>query len=469
MREKRSAVAAAAIIIFILTAGCGSSQAGTPARNSELEMAGTVRDTSTPTMTEVPTPRHVQSPLPANSWTPTIPNASTPTATERSRWDAISIAAGGNHSCAMVGIIEPFDGFTIQCWGKNDFGQLGDGTTTDSNRVVHLTNWSEVDGIFKAIVAGWGHTCAMGNFVDEEPGGVACWGYNKNGELGDGTNLNNNGYPRGISRVQDLHDAVALAAGDDHTCAVLNGGGVKCWGFNGDGQLGDGTTNDSNTPEDAEYLSSGVIAITAGWGHTCALIQDAGIRCWGDNEYGQLGDGTDVPYRAVRGMVSGLEKDIVGISAGGGHTCALKQDGRIMCWGQNNYGQLGDGTTKNSNLPVYVKGLSLLSGETISSLAAGRNHTCALTDRRRVMCWGWNSSGQLGDGTMISRTIPVVADTHGNDILGLSAGGEHTCVITTEYNALCWGDNDYGQLGNGTNASSGTPVEVIGLGIVPED
>jgi alpha-tubulin suppressor-like RCC1 family protein len=368
--------------------------------------------------------------------------------------DAISISAGGNHTCAVFGSFD-FDLGLIECWGQNNFGQLGDGTTTDSNKPVEL-DWGAAAGDFHAVVAGWAHTCAIGNFVDEDPGDVNCWGYNKNGELGDGTNLNQNfpSYSLGLSGV------VSLAAGDDHTCALLDNGSVKCWGDNEFGQLGDGTTNNSNTPVDVKYLVAGVIAITAGWGHTCALIQDGGVRCWGDNEYGQLGDGTDAPYRSVRGMVGGLQNDIVAISAGGAHTCALERDGVVMCWGQDNYGQLGDGAATNRNLPVNV---DMNIDDPAIELAAGRDYTCALTRLRKVQCWGGNTSGQLGDGTVITRRLPIVVDTRGNDILGITAGWAHTCAAMSKGGVLCWGSNKYGELGNGTNSDSSVPVEVIGL------
>ena len=250
--------------------------------------------------------------------------------------------------------------------------------------------WGGAAGYFQAVVAGWGHSCAFGDFLDEPAGGVKCWGYNKNGELGDGHNINSNLSEFEV-RVRGLYDVVALAAGDDHTCALLGNGSVKCWGLNKSGQLGDGTTNDSNTPVDVKCLFGGVVAIAAGWGHTCALIQDGGVRCWGSNQFGQLGDGTDVPYRSVRGIVAGFENDVAAISAGGAHTCAIRKDNQVRCWGENNFGQLGNGTVKNSNLPVLAKVHSRIDDEVLQ-LAAGRYHTCALMNLGRVGVGGTTNS-----------------------------------------------------------------------------
>jgi len=194
----------------------------------------------------------------------------------------------------------------------------------------------------------------------------------------------------------------AITAGGYHTCALTSGSGVKCWGFNFYGQLGDGTTIERHTPVDVSGLASGVSAITAGSYHTCALTAGGGVKCWGWNDYGQLGDGTTT-IRLTKVNVSGLTSGVSAITARWGHTCALTSAGGAKCWGWNNQGQLGDGTTDNRHTPVNVSGLA--SG--ISEIAAGKIHTCARTAGGGVKCWGGNLSGQLGDGTWDDHHTPV--------------------------------------------------------------
>jgi alpha-tubulin suppressor-like RCC1 family protein len=202
---------------------------------------------------------------------------------------------------------------------------------------------------------------------------------------------------------------IAIAAGGLHTCALTAGGGVKCWGRNNRGQLGDGTTTNRNTPVNVSGLTSGVDAIAVGRYHTCALTAGGGVKCWGRNIYGQLGDGTWT-QRTTPVDVSGLTSGVAAIAAGGYHTCALMEGGGVKCWGRNSYGQLGDGTTTDRNMPADVSGLT----SEVAAIAAGWDHTCALT-AGGVKCWGRNSNGQLGDETTTDRDIPV-------DVSGLTSG-----------------------------------------------
>jgi len=350
-----------------------------------------------------------------------------------------TVAAGTVHTCALTS-----DG-AVKCWGDNRYGQLGDGTTTDRSTPVDVVGLGS--GV-TAIAAGGYHTCAL-----TSGGGVKCWGDNKYGQLGDGTTSDHT-TPVDVSGLGS--GVVAIAAGDDHTCAVTSGGGVKCWGYNYFGQLGDGTTTGHATPVDVSGLSSGVVAVTAGTVHTCALTSSGAVKCWGDNGYGQLGDGTTNDHHTPAD-VSGLSSDIAAIAAGSRHTCALTSGGAAKCWGDNGYGQLGNGATNYRTTPVDVVGL----GSGVVAVAAGGEHTCALTDGGAVKCWGNNDYGQLGDGTLWFRTKPTDVVGLGSGVAAVSAGMRHTCALMSSGGVKCWGDNRHGQLGDGTLGYCTTPESVV--------
>jgi alpha-tubulin suppressor-like RCC1 family protein/pimeloyl-ACP methyl ester carboxylesterase len=354
---------------------------------------------------------------------------------------AAAIAAGYGHTCAVTA------GGGVKCWGWNPFGQLGDGTTADRHTPVNV---SELTSGVTAIAAGGLHTCAL-----TTGGGVKCWGWNERGQLGDGTTVNRH-TPVDVSGLTS--GVVAIATGQWHTCALTTGGGVKCWGWNEHGQLGDGTTTNRLVPADVSGLASGVAAFAAGWSHSCALTTGGGVKCWGWNEYGQLGDGTTTNHPTPVN-VSGLASGVAAIVAGWSHTCALTTGGGIKCWGHNYYGQLGDGTATDHYIPVDVSELS--SG--VAAIAASGWHTCALTTGGGIKCWGHNGSGQLGDGTASQRLAPVDINGLTSGVAAVAAGGSQICALTTGGGIKCWGSNYYGQLGDGTGISRYTPVDVSGL------
>jgi alpha-tubulin suppressor-like RCC1 family protein len=210
---------------------------------------------------------------------------------------------------------------------------------------------------------------------------------------------------------------------------------------------------------DVVGLGSGVAAIAAGGEHTCALTSGGGVKCWGANGAGQLGDGTTT-WRSTPVDVVGLGSGVSAIAASGYHTCALASGGGVKCWGRNSYGQLGDGTTTDRNTPVDVVGLA----NGAAAIAAGYWHTCALMDLTSgggVKCWGWNTSGQLGDGTTIQRSTPVNVVRLGSGVAAIATGWFHTCTLTTDGGVKCWGWDGYGQLGLGTITYRTTPVDVV--------
>ncbi len=204
--------------------------------------------------------------------------------------------------------------------------------------------------------------------------------------------------------------------------------------------------NNSTTPVDVPGLSSGVTALAVGEYHTCALNATGRVMCWGKNDFGQLGDGTTTS-RATPVEVSGLSSGVTAIAAGYDHTCAVTAAGGVKCWGYNFYGQLGDGTTTNRLVPVDVSGLS--SG--ITAIAAGSTHTCAMTAAGGVKCWGYDFAGALGDDTPASRLTPVDVSGLSSGVAAIAAGGVHTCALTAAGGVKCWGDNGAGQLGDGTH------------------
>jgi alpha-tubulin suppressor-like RCC1 family protein len=318
-----------------------------------------------------------------------------------------------------------------------------------------------------AITAHGLDTCAL-----TSAGGVKCWGQNYFGDLGDGTTTGPQECDEGhyfCSRtpvnVSGLASGVAAISADDHhTCALTSAGGVKCWGENEYGQLGDGTEERRTTPVDVTGLTSGVAAISAGRTQTCALTSAGGVKCWGQNSSGQLGDGTAtgpekcasvVSYACSKTPVdvSGLTSGVTAIASGDGHTCALTSAGGVKCWGFNGSGELGDGTTTGpetcsfagcSTTPVDVSGLT--SG--VTAISSGSEQTCALTSAGGVKCWGWNVSGQIGDGTTTNKTTPVDVSGLTSGITAISAGGEGTCALTSAGGVKCWGGNSWGQLGD---------------------
>ncbi len=303
-----------------------------------------------------------------------------------------------------------------------------------------------------AISAGKAHACAL-----TTSGGLKCWGWNNYGQLGDGTHTSRS-LPMYVSGMES--GIVDVSTGYGHTCALTASGGVKCWGSNIRGVLGDGTTTPRSLPVDVAGLSSDVVEISVGNSFSCAVTVDGGVKCWGDNTNGQLGDGTTT-NRYTPVSVIGLTEPVESVAAGfADSACALTVSGGVMCWGWNNNGQLGNGTTTNSSSPVNVIGLS--SG--VLSLDLGYYHACAVTSSNGVVCWGDNSYAQLGNGTLTDRSIPGDVSGLPNGVVSVDMGSIHSCALTSAGGLKCWGNNGDGRLGDGTVIQRSTPVDVIGLG-----
>ena len=371
---------------------------------------------------------------------------------------AANIAAGNEYTCIVT------TGGATQCWGRNADGQLGNRTAdTIPAAVVGLT------GSAVSITAGDSHTCAR-----TPAGTVRCWGNNTYGQLGNNDNAGAN-KPTPVTVVDAANQAALgltdVVAGAAHTCALLPGGGVACWGANGFGQLGN---NDSSGTKKVTPVAvvdagnvpiAGIATVTAGAFHTCALTSAGRVLCWGDNSNGQLGnnDSLLVNKYTAASVVDGTNTPITGVAAiasGGYFTCALFSGGAVKCWGDNLKAQLGIGTTGGQSLvPVPVSTL----GSGVAAIAAGSFHACALI-AGAAKCWGFNSNGQLGDNSQNTSPTPVLASVPGG-VARISAGQFHTCAVTPAGALSCWGDNSKGQLGIDTiGGVSLVPGQVHGLG-----
>ena len=296
-----------------------------------------------------------------------------------------------------------------------------------------------------AITTGGTHACALLN-----NGKVKCWGADDSGQLGDGSYT---AYNRPVE-VPGLSNVIAISAGGEHTCAVLNTGEVKCWGKNSSGQLGDGTKKLSAEPVNVHGLTN-VISVSAGSEHTCAITKEGGAVCWGKNAFGRIGNGSNTRLLPLPVDVNGLTSGVSSLSAGNEHTCAVTNDGAIKCWGHNNYGQVGDDTTKNQTSPTDVVNL----GHGAKAISTGFSTSCAVTQSSGIQCWGWI-------GSQDSYTSPQQLAGLEQNLVAVTAGADHICGLTEEEVVKCLGENEYGQLGNGTKNATYTATNVDGLGKV---
>jgi alpha-tubulin suppressor-like RCC1 family protein len=398
------------------------------------------------------------------------------------------VAVGENHTCALL-----TDG-TVRCWGSGSNGRLGDGEDTARLHPVQVlvsgtaeSNPVVLDGVAQ-IALGNNHTCAL--LTDET---VRCWGRNSSGQLGDGSTTERL-HPVQVldSGTTPLRGVTQIDAGGNYTCALLTDQTVRCWGQGNNRQLGDGDTQDRLNP--VQVLASvstpleGVIRVSAGKQHTCALLIGGTVRCWGDGGRGRLGDGESTSRSfPVAVLVSGTAsaspvalEGVTQISAGNQHSCALLTDGTARCWGDGGAGQLGDGDTQNQPNPVEVLASASTPFEGMTQIAAGSQHSCALLTDGTARCWGEGSTGRLGDGESTTRSFPVAVLESGTASaspvvldgiaqISVSIEDRHACAVVTDGTVRCWGSGSSGRLGDGETTTRPNPVVVLASGTATVD
>ena len=373
----------------------------------------------------------------------------------------ISVSIGGGSTCALA------SNHRLYCWGNNASGQLGAGTTTNSMQPLLVQSAGSLDGkTIQSTSAGNLYTCVIASNMRAH-----CWGKNDYGQLGNNSTTDSltpvavvvSGALNGQASIKQI------AAGSTHTCAVASNNKAYCWGDNTYGQLGNNSTASSSVPVavDTSGVLSGksIVQITAGSAHTCAIASDNQVYCWGSNANGRLGNNSTtnslVPVAVnTSGVLSG--KTVIQISAGASYVCAIASDNQVYCWGYNGSGRLGNGSTTNSSVPVAVNTSGVLSGKTVRQISSESGQACALASDNQVYCWGNNDNGRLGNGSTVSSSVPVAVNTSGvlsgKTVRQVSAESGHSCALASDNNIYCWGDNTYGQLGNSSTISSSVPV-----------
>ncbi len=396
-------------------------------------------------------------------------DSSSPTAPEHSAALASTVplsfstvSAGANHTCGVA------SSGLAYCWGYNGTGALGNGSTTSSNKPVLVAGGRH----FVQISAGTEYTCGI-----TTSSLAYCWGSNTQGQLGIGLTGAAGSTPTAVAGGHRFRN---VRAGFDHTCAVTPTDVGFCWGMNRFGEVG------ANSTETQFYtpvrVAGGLrfLRVVAGGHHSCGVTTNNLAYCWGYND-GSLGDGTTIRRRKPVPVLGGLKFRQVVTGGGGfndihldvpedGHTCGVTTDSRGYCWGQNGNGQLGNNGAPNSQRsPVAVSG-----NRSWRQVIAGWLHTCGVTNANVAFCWGENRNGQNGDGTTNSSRVPVrvagglafTSVTTGpgpEDVFTVDKPtGGHSCGLTTANRVYCWGDNEGGQLGDGSNTGRLTPVAVVG-------
>jgi alpha-tubulin suppressor-like RCC1 family protein len=365
---------------------------------------------------------------------------------------AAYVVAGPTHTCVRM------SNGALYCWGDNRFGQLGVGDTRQRNVPTRVP--FEGAGVSKVYLpSGDGElssdlgvfTCAI--TTDNV---LWCWGGNRYGQLGSAdTDVRTS-----PTQVQSLGSDIARASnGGTHTCAQNSDGRLFCWGSNLSGQLGFGAGSAQLIPAQVTIPGVTVERLATGSRFSCARSTDGSLYCWGDNGLGQLGLG-DSAVRATPERVNALGMSAVRMAAGGAHLCVLLNDAEVWCHGDNRFGQLGTGDLTARLAPSHVAGGGLGRA---TQVYAGGGHSCALKVDGSLWCWGDNRSGQLAAGDTTARALPVQAapELLGTQVTAASAGGGHTCAVKTDSSVWCWGNNQYGQVYEGAGPQALNPVRVL--------
>lgn len=345
-----------------------------------------------------------------------------------------SISAGSYHTCITL------EGGHAECWGNNTFGQIGDDSKAPPHR-AEPTPVAQLSGV-KKVVAGAQHSCAL-----LEAGTVRCWGEGKAGQLARGPDLTPSYVPKDVIGVER---AIDLDAGYNFNCALHENKQISCWGSDGEGQLGNNLL--PSDPRNPPTLVDGIdnaVGVVAGGSHACAILEDGTAKCWGWNAYGQIGSNNpDAVTRSTPDLVIGLDR-IVKLSAGLHNTCAILADGTLWCWGYGDSAALGGGRRSDSAyVPVKVPGLS-----DVQDVSVGEYHVCAILPEGKVRCWGADDWGQVGDA---ANTGERYAEGPREVLPGFAAvelalGGFHSCARGISGEIACWGHNEFGSVGSGAS------------------
>lgn len=353
----------------------------------------------------------------------------------------VVIDGGDNHSCGVRVTGE------VHCWGSNEHGQLGTGD------YVNYTTPVPVLGFTGAIdvTATWGQfSCAL-----KSDGTVWCWGRNKEGQLGTGSASSEVLVPE---QVVSISDATDIVGGEEHACALISNRSVWCWGRNDLGQLGLGHTVDSIFPDQVVLNGGGellAVQLTAGYGHNCGLTLGSGVvRCWGANYYKQA-EPTDMAEMVLKASIVQNVSGGVEVSAGSRNSCVVLSSGLVWCWGDNSKGQIGVGFTSDWELPSQVVNLT-----GAVSVQTGESFVCSLLQNKNMWCWGENKQGQLGNGTKDTSYVPVKVGFGMLQVEYLNGGSNHTFVQTNDGEYWGWGENDGGQIGDGTYDNHSVPTQI---------
>ena len=380
----------------------------------------------------------------------------------------LNVSLGSNHSAALTSLGR------IYTWGDNSFGQLGDQTIVDKLVPVDITTQFnlEEDERITSITLGDNHSAVL-----TSNGRIFTWGINDFGQLGNQTIINSN-IPVDITAFVDLEPnevITNISLGRNHTAILTSTGRIFTWGDNTFGQLGNGTQTESLTPIEitSEFdlvIGEMISSLSLGRNHSAALTSTGRIFTWGDNSFGRLGDGTTLSKSRPTEITSQfnlLSGEIIqNVFLGDLHSAALTSIGRLFTWGNNTYGQLGDGTTTHRAMPTDIKNQFILENdEVILNVSLGANHSSVLTSNNRMFIWGNNIYGQLGDSTTTNKVIPFNLTNQfnlvmGESILEVELGANHSSIITTNGKVFIWGYNEFGQLGDGTISNKSVPIEV---------